>query len=268
MKFSHNKKRNTAFLYEVLIVELSKASMSKDLEKRSSIIELLKEHFSKNSILRKELEIYRSFEEVSDLDSEMLKSLIRESKEQFNSLNRKNIFNSQTVLIAEINKSFGPSVWTNFVRDYKRLATINQVVSKDLTPKKQILIEKKLVGLLKEPTIQKKQLPNVNNLAMKTFIERFNKQYGESLNENQKTLLGKYIMSSNTDGIDFKMYFYEEVDRLRDVLVSSIKEGSSYSANKLQKIIDKMNNYNTRPMDRDLISEVVKIQSLVSEINQ
>jgi hypothetical protein len=268
MKFNHNKKRNTAFLYEVLIVELSKASMSNSLKKRARIIELLKEHFSKNSILRKELEIYRSFEDISDLDSEMMKGLIRESKDQFTSLNRKSIFNRQSILIAEINKSFGPSVWTNFVRDYKRIATINQVVSKDLAPKKQIMIEKKLVDLLQEPIIQKKQLPNVNNLAMKTFIERFNNQYGESLNENQKTLLGKYIMSSNTDGIEFKMYFYEEVDRLRGVIMSSIEEGAASSANKLQKIVDKMNNYNSRPMDRNLISEVVKIQSLVREMNQ
>ena len=37
-KFKHNKKRNSAFLYEVLIQELTKAVISKDLNLKESII--------------------------------------------------------------------------------------------------------------------------------------------------------------------------------------------------------------------------------------
>ena len=34
MKFKHNKKRNTAFLYEVLIKEMAKATIERDKGKR------------------------------------------------------------------------------------------------------------------------------------------------------------------------------------------------------------------------------------------
>jgi len=50
-KMKHNKKRNTAFLYETLVQELTKAIVSKDEEKHQSILLILKEHFSKGKLL-------------------------------------------------------------------------------------------------------------------------------------------------------------------------------------------------------------------------
>ena len=267
MKFNHNKKRNTAFLYEVLILELSKAAMASDSEKKNTLVALLKENFYKGSDLKRDLDIYRSFDDVSDLEDNMIVDLIQEAKTQFSSLNRKDIFREQTILINEVNKSVGHHAWINFVPSYKRLATINQAINRTQAPKKQILIEKKLINLLSESKIEKMPFPNVNNLAVKTFINKFNDQYGDTLNENQKTLLGKYIMSSNGDGADFKMYIYEEVGRLKDVISNKISE-SNPSAHNLKKILSKMDNYNTRVLNGSLVSEIVKIQSLVREINK
>ena len=267
MKFSHNKKRNTVFLYEILIVELSKASMTADANKKTKLVSLLKEYFSANSQLKNDLDIYRSFDDVSDLDNAMIKELISEAKKQFNSLNRKKIFNQQSALINEINKNFDNNIWTNFVPNYKRLATINQVINSSQTPKKQILIEKKLVDLLCKSSPGKKPFPNVNNLAVKTFVEKFNNQYDEALGPDQKKLLGKYIMSSNDDGMNFKMYFYEEIGRIKNVLTDKIEKSSSRTSSRLQEIVDKIDNYNTRKLDKDLITEVVKIQALIREIS-
>ena len=267
MKFNHNKKRNTAFLYEILILELSKAAMTSDSEKKNKLVALLKENFYKGSDLKRDLDIYRSFDDVSDLEGNMIEALIQEAKAQFSSLNRKDIFRQQTIIINEINKSVGQHAWANFVPSYKKLATINQAINKTQAPKKQILIEKKLVNLLSEPKTEKMPFPNINNLAVKTFINKFNHQYGESLNENQKTLLGKYIMSSNDDGVDFKMHVYEEVDCLKEAISKKVDE-SGPSAHNLKKILSKMDNYNTRALDGSLVSEIVKIQSLVREISK
>ncbi len=43
----HNKKRNTAFLYECLIKEITKAVVRKDSARKESIINIVKEHFQK-----------------------------------------------------------------------------------------------------------------------------------------------------------------------------------------------------------------------------
>ena len=265
MKFSHNKKRNTAFIYEILVVELSKASMAGLGEKRNKLVTLLKEYFSKGKILKRDLDIYKSFDDVSELDDDMISKLIQEAKSQYTRLNRKKVFEQQTLLIDNINKNFGSFVWSNFVRDYKKLATVNQTLNKTESPKKQILIEKKLHGLLVDKQEEKEQFPNVNNLAVKTFIKKFNEEYNKTLTEEQKLLLEKYIMSSSSGEVEFKMHFYGEVDRLKIALKERLNENSS--SDKIQKIIDRMDSYNTRQLDKNLIAEVMKIQSLVNEIN-
>lgn len=265
MKFSHNKKRNTAFIYETLLMEYSKASINEEEQKKNNILSILKEYFSKAKILKQDLEIYKAFEKTDDLDKELITRMIGEAKLQFNSLDREQIFETQTKLINTINKSLSPNVWTNFVPNYKKLATINQALNKTLNPKKQVIIEKKLVNMLSKIEQEKKPFPNVNNLALKTFVEKFNDQYGDKLNEQQKKLLSHYITSSDDD-TDFKLYFYEEVSRLKQTIQEKINNSDNNLSSKLQLIYEKVDDYNKRKLDTDLMTEVLRIQSLIEEI--
>ena len=173
MKLKHNKKRNTAFVYEVLINEFSKATMHDLQEKKQNALNILKTFFSKSTPLRKELEIYKSFEQLDNLD-------------------RDSIYESQTKIINLINKHFGHQSWDGFVREYKKMATINQAIFCDTNPKKQVFVEKKLIEILTTPKeVRKEPFPNINNLALKSFLSKFNKEYSQTLDENQKMLLNK-----------------------------------------------------------------------------
>ena len=49
MKLRHNKKRNTAFLYESLIRELTKAVVQKNDFLKEKIVKMIKENFKGNS---------------------------------------------------------------------------------------------------------------------------------------------------------------------------------------------------------------------------
>ena len=51
----HNKKRNTAFLYEILVRELTKAIVEKAFHKKRSALKLIKEFYYEGSVLYKEL---------------------------------------------------------------------------------------------------------------------------------------------------------------------------------------------------------------------
>ena len=64
-KFKHNKKRNSAFLYEILIKELTKSVLSQNKELQNKIMALVKESFSTNSMLYRELKICGIFLEIS-----------------------------------------------------------------------------------------------------------------------------------------------------------------------------------------------------------
>ena len=51
MKLKHNKKRNTAFVYEALVREVAKAVVRKDEKRKNLIVKIIKENFSSNNIL-------------------------------------------------------------------------------------------------------------------------------------------------------------------------------------------------------------------------
>jgi|ETNvirenome_6_85_1030632.scaffolds.fasta_scaffold10609_3 hypothetical protein len=266
MKFNHNKKRNTAFIYETLIKELSKASMQNQTAVKNKVLSILKEFFRKGRILKQELEIYKSFEDLRGLEENMIGRVIQEAKKQFSQMDRETAFKEQTRVVNRINKELGPSTWGNFVKDYKRIATVSQVLSESLGPKKQVLLESKLIQDLAKPEPEKKAFPNVNNLALKTFVKNFNEEYSQSLNESQKSLLHKYINSYQDDGLEFKVYLYEEVTRLKAALVGKIKNQDEDTANKLERVVEQIGKYNQRKINRDLVAEIVKIQALVENI--
>ena len=101
MKFKHNKKRNTAFLYETMIKELTKAVVNKDDKRKKFIVDTMKQYFNSNTPLGKELRIYRDLNETSGTDLYTAERLLMECKKEFHSMDRKEIFNLQTELISE-----------------------------------------------------------------------------------------------------------------------------------------------------------------------
>ena len=50
----HNKRRNTAFVYEALVRELTKHTIQKNEEKKRAVLDVIKETFKKNSLLKQE----------------------------------------------------------------------------------------------------------------------------------------------------------------------------------------------------------------------
>ena len=201
MKFKHNKKRNTAFIYEILIKELSKASMKNLQERKEKIVYILKSFFSKGTPLKEELNIYHSFNNLQDQDKQIVQKIIFEARTQAEKINIKEIFEEKTKIINLINKKLGQNSWNNFVNDYKKIATVSQVVFSCAPPKKQVMLEEKLTNMLIEKKEEKKPFPNVNKLALNSFLNKFNDQYSDSLNESQKNLLNKYITSYKDDGL-------------------------------------------------------------------
>ena len=107
MRLKHNKKRNTAFLYEVLTKEVAKTIVAKDLKKKESVLSLMKEFFSKGKILRQELELYKLLGESHGADLYFAERLIQETKREYESLDQEKIFEAQSDIIKVINKKFG-----------------------------------------------------------------------------------------------------------------------------------------------------------------
>ena len=82
----HNKKRNTAFLYECLIRELTKAILKEDKQGQTKVKGLLREFFAKGKVLAKELDLYKSLLESKELNQDFSRRLMVETKKDFDTL--------------------------------------------------------------------------------------------------------------------------------------------------------------------------------------
>ena len=243
MKLKHNKKRNTAFVYEALVREVAKAVVKRDENRKNLIIKIMKEHFAPNSILGKELQLYKALEETKNLDVYTAERLIKEARTDHHKLNSDDIFKSQTKMINVINKNLTSEVFSNFVPNYKNLATIAQVFGSDVNTKERVLLERKLLGamVMKEGAPAKsKNMPHIDGLVYKTFVKKF------------------------------KMFLSEEVGRLKNSISSTLKEDNSNidddMRDKTKLVLEKLEEFKKTKIDENMVKGVLKIQSLASEV--
>ena len=270
-KTRHNKKRNTAFIYEALVRELTKCIVAKDKERKGIVVALVREHFAIGTLLRQELDLYKALYETEGLERHMCEKLIYEVKRSHDSLDKGGVFREQTDLINKINTMLSKKVFTNFVPNYKDLATISQILNPDVSVKHRVLLENTLAQTLSAtPEVKKQEMAPMDNLIYKTFVKKFNDQYNGKLLEGQEALLGKYIASFHDDGTELKIFLNEELARLKGALTNSLKDKElaqdSALCENATKVLTILDNYREAQIDVPMIEQVLKIQSLVEEL--
>ena len=268
-KFKHNKKRNTAFLFESLVKELTKSVVYGEKQKQKVISTIIKEHFKKNSILEKELSLYKQIYETKQFPKNVADKLLTQIKAEHEKLNEQDIFNEQSRLIAKINKFVGAQVYNNFVPNYKTLATISQIFSKSVETKQKVLLEQELSDVITGEAPQKKVvLERIDSLTLNRFVDRFNEEYNGKLLAEQKNLLNKFINYSDDD-LDLKVYVNEEIDRLKSVLSeTSSKQPDNEIKNKLTLVTKSLNSMKVDNINEDLIKKIMYIQEFAAEVQK
>jgi hypothetical protein len=271
-KIKHNKKRNTAFLYETLVREIAKSVINKQPKRNNFIVSVIKEHFTLGTELAKDLELYKTLAETKSLDLYTAEKLIQESKHAYKKINKKKLFIEQSKLISTINRNLSKDIFSNFVPNYKSLATISQIFNDDTSVKNKVLLEKEVLKRLtftEEESNQNKQTP-ITNLIYKTFIKKFNKTYGGTLLEEQKNFLQKYITSFDDNGIQLKLFLNEELGRLKRLVRESLNqkeiEADPEMIEKTKKVLNIIEEFKNKPFNKEMLTQVLKIQTLTKEI--
>ncbi len=262
----HNKKRNTAFLYECLIKELTKAVVQNNNSLKRKITTIIKENFKAGTILKKDLEVYKSLLEGTG-QKEYGKALrvIYEIKKDYDNLDRKAIFNAQTKLIKEMNHIPNSGIWNTFLPNYKNIATAGIFFNQEKLPaKKRLLIEQRVVEF-RAAVLVESNMKHVDNLTYKTFVNKFNDTYAESLRKEQRDLLTNFIISFSDNGLGLKSFINEEIHRLRTSL-QTLNEGAY--AHNASKVVDKLNSFKERRLDEQMLRDLFYIQDLVHEVTK
>jgi len=270
MKTRHNKKRNSAFVYEALVREATVAMLKKDTARCNIAVRIVKKHFKEGSLLRHDLECHRSLYENQNLDKETSEKILREAKIANRLLDAEGLFSEQSELIRDINKDLEPTVFGNFVPNYKSLASIAQIFSDKISPKHQVILENEIVKNMMNASVVSDNQSEIDHVVVRAFTQKFNNKYDKDLLAEQKELLTYYISSFADNALELKIFLNEEIARLKAQLgvahlVEDIKNDKEM-IQKTEEIIGRLSEFSNTPVDDEVLLTILKTQSLVKEI--
>lgn len=268
-KFKHNKKRNTAFLFEALVKELTKSVVNGDKENQKVISGIIKEHFRKGTKLDQELALYKQFYETKQFPKDVAEKLLQQVKSEHDKLNETEVYDEQSRLIGKINKLVGFQVYDNFVPSYKTLATVSQIFNKTVEPRKKVLLEQEILETITTIPEERKTVEKIDSLAFRKFVEKFNETYGKSLINEQKELLSKFI-SNTDDDLELKIYLNEELGRIKGevkLLSENANIKNDEDLNKKVGVLAKsLNSLKIDNISDELIKKIMLVQEFIHEV--
>lgn len=247
-----------------------------DPNQKQSAIKIIKNHFKQDSNLLKELRLYQTLCQRTNLDSKELLMLTLESKQ---SIDNANLIREKYDLVRSIKKNYNLEVFfdtrvSNYTLNaatYKLLEYQGRENPEDYLNSKTLVLEQ-LSGIREEsPEEEVMQTfrevePEIRNLGFKMIIERFNDKY-RTLNERQKELLVRYInYDPNQD--EFKKYVLKESGFITRKLTDLTKRiTDDVTRIKLNETINLIENIiTTKQIKEDHLSSLLKYYELIEEL--
>ena len=273
MRLKHNKKRNTAFVYEALVRELTESVVKNNKNKQNKIVSIIKDHFSNGSLLKEELDLYRSIYETRHIEKRIAEKIVVEVKEKHEDINKKDLFIEQSSLISKINKTLSSKIYSNFVPNYKTIASVYSIFQDGLPVRDRVLLEENIVNEMSSSVVTKQETQQpIDSLVYSSFVNNFNQEYSSTLSESQKKLLSNYITSFEDNGIDWKVFLNEEIHRLKDSL-NTLKNNDTIKNDnilnqKLDQVFTVLEETAKTHVDSKTVELVLNVQKLVEEMEE
>ena len=256
-RIKHAKVRNTGLLFEFLIRQTTADILDKN--DNNNAIKIIKEKFSSNTELGKELSLYNCLNNKKFKNDKKAGYFINEVLSERQKLNNTLLKREKYNLIKEIKENYDlQKFMSSKVRNYKLYASIYKLFEYvDLSPEDKTI---SYFNIMEHVTTNSesiklsetaKHLPEDEDLRIltyKTLLEKFNQKYTK-LSGAQKNLLREYINNvSNTNSLkdtlkeivkELKQDLKKHSKNLKDEVVKIKMTEAIKSINKLCGINDK-----------------------------
>ena len=230
----HSKFKNTGFIFELLVRQITSEIMSGTTNSKAE--KILKEYFSAKKELSKELKLYQYLINERYNSESKAQKFVETVCEARRRLDEQKLTKEKYNLIKEIKEIYNIDDFIKSpISNYKNLASIYKVFEatitkesfepKDIVNSKFTIVEniinssienkdKKVTDRVLEE--YRKQDEEVRMLSYKMLVENFNKKYN-NLSLGQRNLLKEYINNINNTG-KLKEYVNNEVNTLSEGL--------------------------------------------------
>ena len=279
---SHNKKRNVGIVYELLLRAVSSYLIEDKKEKAQTALDIISRRFSKDTELFKEFRLFNALAKTRVTDPTVTAVILTETKAAARRIDYQKLDREKSLLIRDINHILNDQMFFHRrISNYRDLATIQTALNEwslgdksDLS--KTILVETKLVELLKSEPVQESQINEetdvkVDSLVVKLLNEKFNKKYAGSLTDDQRGLIRDYVIMNTASGPSDKM-----IERALKIKASSLKtldeiektEKNQIIQEGLKDVRSRVASLDLTALDDDKLGKLMTLSQLIEEARE
>jgi len=258
----HNKKRNTAFLFEILIQESAKSLVNKDLEYHHKVNNIIREFFNNRTNLNKDITLYLSIIKSNN----NIKDILSEACNERKNIDTKSLYEEQSRLIKRINKELNSDSWDNFIPNYRTLGAIYHLFNSEMSINERVDTKKEIEKIILESKRPGNTLEPIDSITFNVFIKKFNEKYKDSLNIEQKRLIKEYINSIGDDTF-LKMHVGDELQRIEGVILKNMDSTEPATKERLGSVLNVISECKKSKVNDGLLVKLLKMQKLAEELN-
>jgi len=276
----HNKKRNVGIIYELLLNYVSRNLIEgnkKEAKKASSIIE---RHFRKGTELYKEFKLFNALANSNITNTHVVASILNEAKSAAkNKINTSKLEKEKSFLIKSINYSLDKnSFYHSNIKNYRDLGTVQLTLNEwrkqdhDLTKLAMLesrVAEKMLKEISSSDNLNNVDVNHTDRLVYKIMIEKFNKQYSNNLNSDQKSIIKNYVFYNDTDKKRLQEVFKQKKNHCIHLLNEfEDRSNNKYLLSKVDNVRNKVDSISTSSINDTTVVKFLTLTKLIEEITK
>lgn len=277
----HNKKRNSALIYEFLIRHISKCLIEGRKEEANKAMNLSAKYFSKGSPLQNELSLFSTILKANVKSKDSAQKILDVVCRTAENMNARVLDEYKSKLIKDINYTFkNPNFYDVKVPNYTVYSSLQTLMNESRNKKKTLNIIDKVKFednitdyLMRESKIVDDPLksnPDYSNAVYKFLTQKFHKKYEGKLTESQKRLLTQYsvfLISNKPNAL--KEVISKEIGKIKTSL-TLIKDESIRKDGDLMKKLHEcrksFDNFSCDEVTESKILEILQYIKLVDEL--
>lgn len=278
---SHNKKRNTALLYEFLIHTISSSLVEGDKKKSSIALRILRKYFKPGTQLYKEFRLFNALIKTTVNTGDVAASILSEARIAAEMTNLDILDKEKSSLIRNINYSIRDDhFYDQPITEYRLYATIQTLFNEwrkpagtkdiaSLANYEEQLYDWLLSEKKKTDYTLINETPGTTRLLMKVMMKKLNEKYSVTLNNDQREIIKAYAFSAvNENQLTIKKKINETRESLLKLIDEylDLKKDNIITFNKLKDTKLKIISESLDVIDDSMISRFMLYSTLKQEL--
>lgn len=273
MSNQHNKKRNVGIIYEQLLRRTSAALVDNDVSTASKCTSIIKKYYRPGTEIFREFRLFQALVNTTIKSESLGLRIIQEARRGVHSFSQHQLDIEKSALIRDINKIIDDAdFFKQPVKEYRTYATVQTLLNdwrrEDEADLHRVVdYEGKLLEWMQSEKQASESLDElttkeVSSLTVKIMNEKFEKKWGDKLNETQRTLIRDYVHGSVDERMleSIKRRALRGLDKLRESTDSQIL------SEKLDSVRTMVESASTNSLDDASITKFMQLTQLYQEL--